>query len=793
MVKEKVFIIAILAFLTTSGFAQTYDGYTFYAPQNGNKAYLVDMTGATYHSWTYSKTTTYSSYLLPGGTVLRSVNHSGNSFSGGPISGEVQKVDWNGNVLWDYVYSTTDYCSHHDIHPMPNGNALLICYERKTAAQATAAGCSQAIEIWSEKIVEIQPSGTSGGTVVWEWKLWDHLVQHYDATKPNYAVISEHPELMNVNYNTQKDWIHMNGIDYNPTLDQITFSSHNMNEIYVIDHSTTTAQAATHSGGNSGKGGDFLYRWGNPATYGITGTAIINVAHDAHWVPADNPTNPNALAYYNNKGGTGGKTCVDIISPPYNGYNYTLTAGSSFGPSTYAWRHTYSGTTQQNQGNSQQLPNGNTLICLGISGMVYEINPSQVQVWSKTTGQTAQAFRYPPCYVTGTYSASATATPSTIAPGAAAQLNVTPTGGDAYTFSWTSNPVGFTSSLQNPVVNPTVTTIYSVTITNGPCSATATVTVNVSSQPTFTALATPSTMCSGDSTQLNASASAGSGYTYSWTSNPAGFTSTLQNPWVHPSVNTTYSVFMDNGAYNGSANVTVTVTPVPTAVAVATPEQVCAGEPVQLSGSSSGASGTTYFWESVPAGFTSALQNPVVNPVSSAIYILSATGNGCTGRDTAAAEVFPVPSTPLITFLNDTLFSSSATGNQWYLDNSLIPGATGTWYYPELPGTYTVQVTDVNGCESSLSAPYVLVGIGTKDPGTTTVYPNPTTGLLYLKVNLQKNKSFEVRLFNSIGKICFSGTNLPSLDLSSLPTGIYLLSIQAENSVILTQKIVLIK
>jgi signal transduction histidine kinase len=66
--------------------------------------------------------------------------------------------------------------------------------------------------------------------------------------KDNYQTsIVDHPELLNINYNTQKDWIHMNGVNYNPMLDQITFSSHNLSEIYVIDHSTTTAEAASHA------------------------------------------------------------------------------------------------------------------------------------------------------------------------------------------------------------------------------------------------------------------------------------------------------------------------------------------------------------------------------------------------------------------------------------------------------------------------------------------------------------------------------------------------------------------
>ena len=72
---------------------------------------------------------------------------------------------------------------------------------------------------------------------------------------------SSHPELIDVNIGTlpsggplggSGDWIHANSIDYCPELDQIVFSSHKLHEIYVIDHSTTINESASHSGGNSG-------------------------------------------------------------------------------------------------------------------------------------------------------------------------------------------------------------------------------------------------------------------------------------------------------------------------------------------------------------------------------------------------------------------------------------------------------------------------------------------------------------------------------------------------------------
>ncbi len=477
--------------------SQSYDGYTLYFPQNGTKAYLVDLAGNTYHSWTFNSNskTCYSTYLLSGGVLLRTVAKQGTYFGGGPISGEVQTVDWTGNVLWDFVYSTQDYCSHHDIHAMPNGNVLLIAYERKTAAEAIQAGCALSIEMWPDKIVEIQPSGTNGGTVVWEWHAWDHLVQDHDPSKNNYGIVANHPELLNINYNTSQDWMHVNGIDYNEELDQVTFSSHALNELYVIDHSTTTAEAASHTGGNSGKGGDLLYRWGNPAAYQTAGTTDFNVVHDAHWVSMDDPRFPNALVGFNNKGGSGGKTCVDIINPPYDGFNYLLTPGTSYAPATYEWRHTYSGNPTPDNGNSQQLPNGNTLVCIGMSGFIYEIDSDQVQVWSKTVGGTLpQSFRYPPCFVNGNYTATASGSPTVICTGSSSQLDVTATGDVVYIYSWTSDPPGFSSNLKSPVVTPDSTTTYIVTIKNGPCFATDSVTITVNPLPP-----TPTITLTGDS------------------------------------------------------------------------------------------------------------------------------------------------------------------------------------------------------------------------------------------------------------------------------------------------------
>ena len=391
-------IFSILSLLNLQ--AQQYPGQTLYGLKNSTTSALIDTNGTITHSWTHTGSNTYSTYLMPGGDLWRTVNHAGNSFNGGPISGEVQKYDYNGNLLWDFVYSTTAYCTHHDICPMPNGNVLMIAYESKSASEVAAAGCSTfSNTMWPDKIVEVQPTGATTGTVVWEWHAWDHLVQNTNPSAANYQTsIVNHPELLNINYNAQKDWMHMNGVNYNPVLDQITFSSHYLNEVYVIDHSTTMAEAAGHTGGNAGRGGDILYRWGNPAAYGANGTTLFHTVHDAHWI-AEGCPNAGSLSGYNNQGISNNASCADIFAPPLQGYNYTISLGSAYDPAMYSIRQA-SGGYNSNEGSSQQLPNGNILISMGISGYIKEYDPSGTLLWSKTlTGGSAKAFRYSDCYI----------------------------------------------------------------------------------------------------------------------------------------------------------------------------------------------------------------------------------------------------------------------------------------------------------------------------------------------------------------------------------------------------------
>ena len=401
-------VCTVLLLLLHAGvFAQSYGGFTLYSKMNNTKAYLLDSAGNVYHEWTFpsNRRTSYATYMEPGGTLVRSVSGFNSSFFGAAaLSVAVQKVDWDGNVVWHFPYSSPNYVMHHDICPLPNGNVLVTAYERKTLAELTQAGCTANINVmYVEKIMEIEPTDSVSGNIVWEWRVWDHIVQDVDPTKDNYVTnTADYPHKFNINYNPKRDWMHINGLDYHPELDQILFTARYKGELYVIDKSTTTAEAAGDTGGNSGRGGGLLYRWGNPEAYGATGPRYIDFAHDAHWIPPGFPF-AGHISYFNNKGAPGELTCVDIILPPHNGYLYQHTPGAPFAPATYTWRHIYSGSAANFMGGAQPLENGNFLVTLPSSGHIYEVDQQGNEVWSVTLGGSIpKARRYSKAWVEGT-------------------------------------------------------------------------------------------------------------------------------------------------------------------------------------------------------------------------------------------------------------------------------------------------------------------------------------------------------------------------------------------------------
>jgi hypothetical protein len=370
--------------------AGTFEGYILFSPNFSTTTYLIDNYGRLVHSWQATSPPSLSVYLLENGYLLRTMNLAGSGTAGGGF----QEIAWDGTVVWEYEYYSDDYLQHHDIEPLPNGHVLVLAREYKTAAEMIAAGRDPLSlnvgEVFLEHIVEVEPTGPTTGNIVWEWHIWDHLIQDFDPSKSNYGDVEEQPELLDINFTAHKrsDWLHVNSVAYNADLDQIVISSRTLCEIYVIDHSTTTAEAAGHSGGNSGKGGDIMYRWGNPQSYhrGTPEDQQLFGQHDAHWIAPGLSGEGNILIFNNGEERPGDDySSVDEIVPPVDAEgNYLLLPDAPYGPAEPTWSFTTetpSDFYSYRIGGAQRLPNGNTLICSGSDGVFLEVTNDGEIIW----------------------------------------------------------------------------------------------------------------------------------------------------------------------------------------------------------------------------------------------------------------------------------------------------------------------------------------------------------------------------------------------------------------------------
>ena len=402
--------ILIFVFSIQFAYGQSFNGFALYNAQGDNTTYLIDENQNIAHEWVMNSECNYTVQLKKNGNLVRGTKNNGNILNGAASGGKVQEIAPDGTIVWEFIYSDANHLSHHDL-TLIGDNVLLTAWEVKTAAEVSAAGYNTNSDKWPTHFIELAPDGNGGANIVWEWHIWDHLCQDVDPNKPNYVSnISDHPELIDINMIQSQggggpgggggDWFHVNGVDYNEELDQIVFSSRFASEIYIIDHSTTTAEAATHSGGNSGMGGDILYRWGNPSNYGMFGPQVIpNAVHDARWITNDGRPNSGFLQIFNNSGISNNQSTIDGIETPWDSATntYLRTPGQPFDPMSYTTRYecAYSASGQSA---SDRMSNGNIYVNAsggqGGAGVMYEVDPLGNLVWGPYNADAQKGFRY---------------------------------------------------------------------------------------------------------------------------------------------------------------------------------------------------------------------------------------------------------------------------------------------------------------------------------------------------------------------------------------------------------------
>lgn len=414
------------------GSVQASTGYTLIHQLMSRHTDLLDMEGRVVHRWRSPNGLAGGVRMAPNGDLFRAVRLENSPFtlSAPGITGLIERFDWDGKLIWSFAHADARKTLHHDIELLPNGNILMIGVEIKTKEDLIAAGRNPAAmrddKLLVDYLIEVAPTGASGGKIVWEWHMWDHLVQDHDLAKKNHGVVSERPELIDLNFietptpitgsqlkvlqsvgyvagartaasgqPTSPEWSHINSIAYHAERDQIMLTVRNLGEIWVIDHSTTTAEAAGHSGGRYKRGGDLLYRWGNSQAYQLGKPADQKLfgPHNGHWIPAGHPGAGNVLIFNNGEGRRDGEhSAIEEIRIPSAGDgSFSLEKGKPFAPENPVWRYASQPKTafySSFLSGVQRLGNGNTLICSGMQRNIFEVDPAGRTVWSHTV-QTA--------------------------------------------------------------------------------------------------------------------------------------------------------------------------------------------------------------------------------------------------------------------------------------------------------------------------------------------------------------------------------------------------------------------
>ncbi len=401
--------------------ADVSPGYVLFSPLLSNVTYLIDNDGRVVHTWKSLTSPGGDQVLLADGSLLRlGRDLDFLHFRTGGVAGWLERIAWDGEELWAWRLASERAVMHHDLEPLPNGNVLALAWEVKTPEEARLAG-RRADRIpkqglWPDFVIEVKPEPPRGGTIVWEWHVWDHLVQQLDATGERYGLAREQPGKLDINAGMPQatvsaeelaqlkalgyvpedakpadhdaDFLHVNAVDYHAGLDQIALSVPELGEVWILDHGTTTAEAATSRGGRRGRGGEILYRWGNPAAWGrgAPSDRVLGYQHDVRWVPRGHPGAGHLTIFNNRVGGReGAGSAIEEIAPPLLASGlYALRDGEPYAPRAPVWRYAAQppeAFAADFISGAHRTENGNTLICAGPEGRLFEVTPRGEIVW----------------------------------------------------------------------------------------------------------------------------------------------------------------------------------------------------------------------------------------------------------------------------------------------------------------------------------------------------------------------------------------------------------------------------
>jgi outer membrane protein assembly factor BamB len=304
-------------------------GFTLFAPQSGGgKVYLIDLEGNVTHTWQMPYPPGNSGYLTERGTLFyngKTIEDSKRFISGQPWKGGAAlEVDWNGRVQWEV--RQPDH--HHDGIRLRNGNVLLICLaqlpqELIPKIKGGMPGTEHNGEMYADYLVEM----TTDGKIIWEWRTWEHLDPKTDCI----TAVQDQREA----------WTHGNGVAELPSGD-IVLSFRNISTVIVIDRKT----------------GKIIWKLGAPPLSG-------------QHAPMPLP-NGNLLLFDN------GPHRLDHTMP------FSRIIEVDVATKQIVWKYQEkreSDFFSPRISNAQRLSNGNTLICEGDFGRLFEVTYDGELVW----------------------------------------------------------------------------------------------------------------------------------------------------------------------------------------------------------------------------------------------------------------------------------------------------------------------------------------------------------------------------------------------------------------------------
>lgn len=357
------------------------DDFVFIVENSSVNSYLINKQGYKVYDWVFDKTSGNDLEILPNGNIIGLFKADNSTIDFGGFGGTAKIIDPSVNTLWEYTISDNNFNAHHDVEMLPNGNILMMIWERITLDELVANGVDFEQDIFTEKIIEINPSTDQ---IIWEWRSWDHIIQDKFEGLLNYGSINSNPGKININYSIDNppggsffingDIMHANGLDYDPVKDIIYLSVNYYDEIWVIDHSTTTEEAQSDTGGNYNIGGDLIYRFGNPNTYNSLGEKIFDRNHFPNLLEDGVEGEGNILVYVN--GNSSEQSIVYELEMPQV---FSLQPNSNNEPNI-VWSYTNPEMYSGKLCGAVRLSNGNTLITESDNGL-WEITTEGEIAW----------------------------------------------------------------------------------------------------------------------------------------------------------------------------------------------------------------------------------------------------------------------------------------------------------------------------------------------------------------------------------------------------------------------------